>query len=481
MGKKRKSNQAHFDKAIQGIVEWSQKDAWQEHHADILHWHVAPAYEEAGIDPQALEEMIGPDGSSMLWGVVFEHFLTGFYGPEEINPIDDYLKRRGWQESVQGKQYLQGLRDSVLSLYEVVDVDPGRFVILRDLILGGDPIKVTERSGSQYMVKWDRFACRMVHVLGKPLLTGGVLPLPPDVAVKVKDALEDAIHELEKIAKREVKKTPGLEMPRRAALAVEVLLESPVVFTGFWMTDLLQKQMNPKPPMVNFDGEELVFMEIRYPMTGDHGDEIRERLDVIKGFYRNEKDESAWNWLRDPKGLPRAGGSKPEGKIAYDANLESGKQVMGMVELREGAVVLTVNAKGRAETGRALLEKSLDGLVGTPLTGIQTLEQAMDANNQRKEQGDGPPPPSDLSPQEEAQILNGFLDQHFRKILKERIPALDNKTPRQALRSKVGRRKVVEWLKMLENNEMRRARESGLEPYDATWMWEELGIADLRS
>ena len=50
-----------------------------------------------------------------------------------------------------------------------------------------------------------------------------------------------------------------------------------------------------------------------------------------------------------------------------------------------------------------------------------------------------------------------MLDQHYRQCLDESIPALDNKTPRQCARSKKGREKVIEWLKHLENNELRRA------------------------
>jgi len=47
-------------------------------------------------------------------------------------------------------------------------------------------------------------------------------------------------------------------------------------------------------------------------------------------------------------------------------------------------------------------------------------------------------------------------------------------------RSKKGREKVIEWLKHLENNELRRATSQGQAPYDSRWMWEELKLARYR-
>jgi hypothetical protein len=49
-----------------------------------------------------------------------------------------------------------------------------------------------------------------------------------------------------------------------------------------------------------------------------------------------------------------------------------------------------------------------------------------------------------------------------------------------AARSKAGRRKVVEWLKYLENGAARRSQAQGHPAYDFGWMWEALKVTDLR-
>ncbi|MBI2354677.1 MAG: DUF2384 domain-containing protein [Deltaproteobacteria bacterium] len=58
----------------------------------------------------------------------------------------------------------------------------------------------------------------------------------------------------------------------------------------------------------------------------------------------------------------------------------------------------------------------------------------------------------------------------------EIIPALGNKTPRQALMTEKGRRAVIELLKTYEHDETRRVRDQGGEPSDFGFLWERLGL-----
>src|SRR3546814_5593921 len=69
--------------------------------------------------------------------------------PGDRNIVDDYIRRRGWNESGSTKIYLRALRSSVMSLYEVSEVEPGSGFLVRDLIQGDEPLRVSERSASQ--------------------------------------------------------------------------------------------------------------------------------------------------------------------------------------------------------------------------------------------------------------------------------------------------------------------------------------------
>ncbi len=85
-----------------------------------------------------------------------------------------------------------------------------------------------------------------------------------------------------------------------------------------------------------------------------------------------------------------------------------------------------------------------------------------------------------IDPEVASEIIHDYLDNHYRNILDQPIPMLDDKSPRQCARSKKGRKKVIEWLKSLENNEQRRAASQGQKPYDSNWMWVDLGLIQYR-
>ncbi len=85
-----------------------------------------------------------------------------------------------------------------------------------------------------------------------------------------------------------------------------------------------------------------------------------------------------------------------------------------------------------------------------------------------------------LPPDEERSIVHQALTDHFRKTLDEPIPALGNQTPRKAVKTAKGRKKVIAWLKMLENQSAQQRPEDPMGAYDFTWLWRELGVGDQR-
>jgi hypothetical protein len=121
--------------------------------ASTLHHHIAAACEGGDVDPSDLAGIIDEHAFIAVWGSAFEDLLTKDL-PGGRNIVDDYLKRRGWKESVPTREYLAGLRRSALSLYEVSEVVPGESMALRDLVRGGDPVRVIERSGSRNLHQW---------------------------------------------------------------------------------------------------------------------------------------------------------------------------------------------------------------------------------------------------------------------------------------------------------------------------------------
>ena len=137
------------DQAIGNVIKWSLKDEWEPYRAEVFAEHFGLVEEKLGISGDEALEAVG-EAADMVFGFILEDFFAARFGEDgELNVVDDYLKRRGWREKPSGKRYLQALRDSVASVYEVVDLDPGRTMTVRDLILGGDPVTLEEKLGSE--------------------------------------------------------------------------------------------------------------------------------------------------------------------------------------------------------------------------------------------------------------------------------------------------------------------------------------------
>jgi hypothetical protein len=372
--------------------------------------------------------------------------------------VDVYLKRRGWSEKVLNRAYIEGLRDAPVSLHEVIDVVPGVSMTLRDLLTGADPVTVREKSATRSLKQWDRVAVRVVPVRDHHLISGGLLVFSPDAVALLFDGLRDALR-LRKTA------TPHL--------TVEQLRSCAPLFVSAWLFTHLPRLLDPQlPHLTNTDGEDLEFHELRFPFaTGVAQGQVAAALDAAAELTPD--GPKSWSWLATAKGAPKARRKKPGSALGTFAE---GGTVLGALELKGKALILQVNSKERAARGEVLVRKAAGDLLRAPLTTIQTVEQAMrdrDAHGGQSNDAD------EIPPEIARQIMQEHFDRHYRATFDQPIPALGGKTPRRAVRSAAGRKKVVEWLKLLENNSAK-AEGTPMAEYDFRWMWEELGVLDER-
>jgi hypothetical protein len=169
------------------------------------------------------------------------------------------------------------------------------------------------------------------------------------------------------------------------------------------------------------------------------------------------------------------GKKQPRKSQTFSTMMDDGALVLGNVELKDRALILSVNSQARADRGRALLSEALDGLVGQPLVEMQTLEQCMATRDF------APPARLNLSTQDRRIIIHDGLERHYRGLLDEPIPVLGNKSPRDAVKTAKGRTKVIDWLKTLENHTAHMAGHNDeMANYDFSWLWTELGVTELR-
>src|SRR5215475_12112356 len=82
---------------------------------------------------------------------------------------------------------------------------------VRDVILGGDPVSVEEKLGSQSAARWDRIAGRIVAVNGKLYFTGALLLFPHHVA----DDVLSAVDRMARRLKAELRRKPRSKVSRQ--------------------------------------------------------------------------------------------------------------------------------------------------------------------------------------------------------------------------------------------------------------------------
>jgi len=461
--------------ALAGLMKFLSREEWREAFNETLDRHLAPACAKADISFDELPEVIGDHHTTVLWGCVFEDFLTrGLDNGRNI--VDDYLKRRGWKESAANKAYIVALRSSVMSLYEISDIVRDRSFLARDLVRGGEPVTVSERSGTRYLKPWDRIAARLVQVGPRTEMAGGVLPFDFDTGEAALQAFlragKKARVEADKFARKLAPAIAGTTLGE-ALTDTELLRASAFLFTNFWLDDLLLRTLNPTlPRMCNTEGDELVFTTVSYPLKLEaSADAIRLRLDAIPAL--GLEGEAFWNWLGPNE---RASKKRTVETRIFVTTINDGSLVLGTVELKDKMVVLQVNSQQRAEQGRALLAPALAGLVGEPLVEAKTMAQLMASRPAEKSE----PSSCGLSPHEERALVQANMDRYYVNLLDDPVPMLGNTTPRRAAKSAKGREKLVTWLKLLENNVARQGDASNMAGYDLTWVWEELGVGSLR-
>jgi hypothetical protein len=466
-----------MDKALRGITKWMTREEWRDRCGQVLAEHFGPACDDFDIDPEDIAEEIGPGAFTVAMACAMDDLLTWDFEPDGLNVVDDYIKRRGWKESVPAKRCLQAMKESVMSLYEVVDVVPGSHLVMKDLVRGGALVHVEDRQASDTAVRWDRIATRVFDLNGTNHLSPGILNFPPESTEEflgvIRKSMKRGEREIIKVAEKSKVDKAAVSRVLRDAL----LGDFAPLFTRYWLHTVLEALRRPPPRVTNDDGEELVLGEVRFSISDANVAEIEQRLDTAPELERRDGKDRRWRWVGadDPPSEMTEAGAEGQ-KLVSGGSGDRRRLSLGSVELESARLVLSTNSRERAERGRDLLADLLGGLVGPPLTSLQSLESVMESEGYR----DRPAAAEEIPPEAAVQAIHAYFDRHYRQCLGDKIPMLGDRTPRQAARSKSGRAKLVGWLKLLENSEARRARNEGQQPYDFGWMWEELGLSDRR-
>ena len=442
------------------LMKWSEKPQWADLLDIVFESHLSYPAKLFGIPEDDICDYLDSPSSDLLVYAIFEDFFASSFGERgELNVIDDYLKRRGKREPALVRNYLKALRDSTVSLYEIIDLNPGKSVKLRDLLQGDRTLTVQEKMVSEYAAIWDCLAARVVAVRGKNYFTVSIMQFTRFMAEETMTAVEGLIRthkrqQLKRLRKRRRKSSAKLHVSREEALKT---LPAAQMFTCAWLYDKILASQDTLPDLRNIDDESILLSDVRFPIVGDRADVIA-ALDKVAEFERAD-NENAWYWLESED-------SDSEADSEFD-QFSLGELEIGYAELRSNALVLSTSSAERAELGQALLAAELGDLVGRPLISYQDPFEILEESAEQESQP---------TFEENLETDYSAFDDYYLKALDDPIALLDHKTPREAAATEKGRWQVNEWLNRMQRLENLRAELANYEPYDLTWIWRELKI-----
>jgi hypothetical protein len=352
------------------------------------------------------------------------HFVTDEY--DKTFP-EIYLERRKNQLSALEREILQSYARSVLSVYEVQSVDSGKGVEVRD-IFADRVCSIVDPAAAKTLCKWDLFYGGLIEILGYHLLGGMPLTIIPQ---RLRGFTEQNLNEIYHEERENYRNFR--DYMKRASAEICALVENAV--------------RNAERPETPVDPEADKFSQTSLLFRVGDCDAFLKTIEKSPVFKASE--------LRKP------GASAPAKVLRFYWLHKEGmkgplKNAPGILFLKRDSLVAQCSSAKRAETLRAILEK----MFGTIITYRTTIHKSVEKRAEKA--------PSEGSPDsvEGGAIGRETALRPFDNWIDEKIAAIGNITPREAVKTPEGKRRLIDLLKDFENQNERALRR-GLKGPDA--------------
>jgi hypothetical protein len=210
--------------------------------------------------------------------------------------------------------------------------------------------------------------------------------------------------------------------------------------------------------LVNAEGDPLVFGTATY--------DVRNESAVIEALQRAPEFERE----------PQANMPERTSRFAWLEQVQGdSRRSYGSIEIQDGRLRLECNSRRRLEIGRQLVEKYAGEWLAHVNDTFQTLPEGK-ARIAGAKPGGKKKPESGIPKDVEREMVAQMKAKHYATWSDVSLPALNGKTPREAVRSATGRKAVEDLLRMMENGE-ERDRKEGKGSFDFSGIRKDLGLA----
>ncbi len=349
-----------------------------------------------------------------------------------ITAAQAYVRNMGRRLDPLAARYIEACGRAPFSFHEVVACEAGRGLRLRDAILGTE-VFVFEASGSANARAGDLLFGKVVPIDGIAVVDGcGAAVIPP--------IEKPRIIELRKLL-REEQHLFGVEWLREAHLDLFELYH-----------EIADRLLNPRlPALQNTDGEPLEVQRLLYDI--DAPEEVFASLkDLAEGD--SEAELLAEAELDDAGKLRRA--EIPWRKRGNAMHASWSNTVLGTLRIDGQELRAEVNSAARAARLRALIEERLGSRARFRVAKVESARARLERARAPQDEAELRDREAERARLAERPEVKAALAEHLRSFyrdwLDQKIPALGNRTPREATADSESREALEALLLQIERH-----------------------------
>jgi hypothetical protein len=336
-------------------------------------------------------------------------------------PTQLFLERAARRVDPVVRRYLEACLEAPFSFHEILSCNPGSGFRARDLFTSEER-EVMERSATAGMEAGDILFGQLVDAEGITMMeSAGACFIPPNRKIGLIDLRK-------KVLRGEARCTPA------------ALRDWDFELIDHYF-EIAEDILRPRPPVLqNTDGEPLEMHRLAFDVDSpevvvrvladlDFEATPEELIARAERSSRGEIKRVAWDWKKAGNRMHKSWSNT----------------ILGHLEIKGRKLIAEVNSASRALELRILIESRVGDEVRFRADRIQSLEKLLAEH-----------PPSDRAAEEthwdavgleaapEAQAAGQqLMAEHFESWVSEKIPALNDRTPLEAVRDPEGREKVL--------------------------------------
>lgn len=353
-----------------------------------------------------------------------EHF------DENLSIAMNYLQAYESKLNSAEKRFIKTMNETYYSFYSILEVTFEKSLLVKDILLG-TTYTIKERQGTHYLKKGDIVFSRVLTLDNQSIFVGMA---PIIIPVRLQTSLIDFREWLV----QENDDDPLTPEALKTELDLDIL---------DYFFDTIEYLANPNPTLVNTDGDLIIFSKSYFELN----------MDIEEALYHL----LPLTLLKNPEQILESAKRNKSGKITEldfpwlkkgnKKHPEWENTILGHVAINKKKLILETNSEKRTQKGKKLLTKYLGDNIRFQKTLLESPEQKMKSLPESSMEEAAYISPYDVPEIQEQLTL--MAKQHWDAWFDNPIPALNNKTPRQAAKTEDGRERLEALLLHYERND----------------------------